>query len=164
MFPTLCNLLDLHPKKLGGIIKTAYDHTFPEVKSNNVNQLAVRFSVFSKDRQYYIDHYRVWLLIEQTPVWGINLSANEIQGEKLHQKELLSGLFFSITKTLSILNSSQENEHRTLEHICYALVPVYYSYGLVGLGFNLFEYADQWRRLTDEDRQKLMSELIDRLK
>jgi hypothetical protein len=156
----LCNALNLHSEQLGTILNKAFTQTFPTPKPGNINQLALNHpSYFDKTRQYFLDMFFVEEFVKNTAVSNIDLSG-DLQGLATNKaKRVLASLAMSILNAFTELTQADKNQHRTLAHICYALTPVYYSYGMIGIGFDLTEYADQWQNLNAVDRVKLRNDI-----
>ena len=153
LLPQLLQLLDHHPKQLGSIIEQAYTRTFPEPKTGNINQLNTDypdlFDATTKD--YYLDQYETQQLLKYSPD----------SSEPISQLQPgLKALANSIIDTFASLDAHQENEHRTLERICYALEPIY-RLAIPGsdITFALIEYADTWRNLAADERKELSGKL-----
>jgi hypothetical protein len=157
LLPKFFEVLNYHPDKLGDFLKEAYNRTFPESRNGNINQLGSKmieptkdYERFGKTRQYYIDEYEI-----MTPQGAITAVENA------HLAHILGELYDMIVDVLASLTPQQENEHRTLERVCYALAPVYERVdGMKNMGFDLAEYADSWRKLSADERMKLKQELL----
>ena len=159
LLPIFFDVLNYHPARLGDIVKIAYERTFPVVQNDNINQLGVKmidstkdYELFSKSREYYLDEYEVRELCG-----NITAAKNDELANKLRKT------YKAIINTFADLTSNQENEHRTLERVCLAMEPVYARLqGMKEVGFDLAEYADQWRNLPVDERLKLKKELVSR--
>lgn len=157
LLPKFFNVLNYHPDRLGDILQNAYNRTFPKTQRGNINQLDVKmveptkeYELFGKTRDYYLDEF------ETTEVYS-NVPA--IENDELSSE--LKELFKTIVNTFAQLTPPQENEHRTLERVCFALAPVYaHVQGMEDIGSDLAEYADQWRHLESEERLRFANQLI----
>jgi len=159
----LYDVLNLHSQQLGTILSEAFAQTVPTLKPGNVNFLASSYpDYFGKTKQYFLDLFYVEQIIKNTTVTNINLSNDLRDATENKPKTALAELALSILDAFVGLTEAAENQHRTLERICHALTPVYYTYGLTGVGFDLTEYADQWRHLTATDRVNLRDDIKSR--
>lgn len=151
-------VLDNHPKHLGSLIMQAYDNSVPKMQSGNINQIDITYpDIFGKSKQYFMDAHEVYDFSLNTKLSDKDLVDEVSVDDKI--KNDFSALADTFLQAFRDLNSSQENEHRTLEAVCLASVPAYYAQGFIGTGFNLAEYADQWRTLTEDSRQKLYKDI-----
>lgn len=159
IWPHLVSVLDIHPMKVGQIVDDAYRKTVPSKNAGNINQLdRLQPALFAKDRQYFIDAYEVQSFMRTTNTTGRDLhdsTSNSLDASKRKIANLVSAELQAFDK----LSPEQENEHRTLETICFATAPVCHAFGLAGIGFDISEYADQWRTLDAAERNKLLSSI-----
>lgn len=164
VFSCLVSVLNNHPAKLGNILEDAFEKTLPKTTQGNVNQLnSIHTKLFGKDRQYYLDMYDVKHFESSVTIFGVDLS-HEISGldKDDTEKQLIASLATTIVNAFKSLSADKIDEHRTLEHVTYAVTPVCYASGLVGIGFDLSEYADQWRTLNGEERKHLAADITSR--
>lgn len=164
VFSCLVIVLNHHPDKLGDIVEDAFKKTLPKATQGSINQLDnIHPKLFGKDRQYYLDMYDVKHFESSIPVFGVNLSG-EISGlDKADTaKQSITNLATTIVNAFESLSAGKIDEHRTLEHVTFAVTPVCYASGLVGIGFDLSEYADQWRTLHTEERKRLATDITSR--
>lgn len=158
LLPRFYDVLNYHPEKLGDLVRHAYEHTFPEAQNGNVNQLGGKMfeptkghELFGKTREYYLDEYEI-----MEPHSDVVALENDRLASKLRE------LFMVVIDTFAGLTSEQENEHRTLERICFALAPVYIRVqGTKDVGWELAEHADYWRNLSADERTRLKEELTE---
>lgn len=149
-------VLDAHPKRIGSIIMDAFQKSSPAT-AGNIDQLAILYpGIFGKSREYFTDAYEVWRISRDTQITERDVSGelSRVSPTDVPQQHL-AALALATVDAFASLTSAQENQHRTLETMSRASTPVYYAYGLVGIGFDMSEYADQWRSLTENERQKL---------
>jgi hypothetical protein len=157
LLPKLFEVLNHHPEKLGDIVRVAYERTFPTPQRGNINQLGSKmveptkdYELFGKTRQYYLDEYEA---IDSSR------EVSTVKNDPLAVK--LDELYSAIVNTFAGLTPAQENEHRTLERVCFALAPVYRCIEQTKeIGFDLAEYTDQWRNMPSDERVKLKAQLL----
>jgi hypothetical protein len=156
LLPFIYDVLDLHPGDLGAIIKRA-------LRNNHISQLeAAHSKYFSKNQQYFMDLYDMYALQTSTQVSGVELSGDITKAKLDVNKKVLADLAVAVINTFAGLDAAQENAHRTLEKVCFAMPAVYYANSLVGIGFDIAEYADQWRGLSTKERLNLKTEILER--
>lgn len=150
LLPVLYELFGSYSSDLRDTIKEAIEH-------HSVDRLQdIHASFFKKDDQYFRDEALAAKPITFSPYWAEDFSQapNSLSG-KVHtilQAKLAPGVIDCFAQ----LKKSQENEHRTLEHLVHAIEPLalyLYSPEITTLANDMIEYADYWRELPDEDRE-----------
>jgi len=146
----LVTLLNYHPGCLGDHIQNSYKRTFPKMSRGNLNQLTT--GPFAITADYFSDEYAAWELAHSKPA----------PVDQIPLQALLRRTASDIVDTFAELKPAQENEHRTLERICFNLKPVYNMVrGAESIGWDLAEYADHWRTLDRAAREELARSLHD---
>jgi hypothetical protein len=153
LLPQLFKLLNHHPKKLGDILQKAYGSIH---KSGNINQLGYFYpSLFRKyQKQYYLDEYIVFRMPIDKKI--MNSKYDVIPVKELHD------IAIKIVKILTGLKPEQENEHRTLENICFALYPIYMcGDGSRDKGWYLCEWLGYWRDMPSAEHPEYAKKVLD---
>lgn len=152
LLPKFWVLLNHHSMHLGDMLKDSYALTVPKTQSGNINQLdTLHPELFGHSKN---------LLLMDYDVIGITKTHSEYSSDII-PTPVLQDCAISVIKTYGELTESQENEHRTLERVCYAIHPIFALNNSVRhIGWDLAEHADMWRKLKKSERRKLAQKLM----